>query len=132
MTGRPTRLVPGDQRQQVYERLLHRNHIRSQMAVKLIDIPKMYYRKVHVMEIAEYEKLLEPYLINAFADIAWPDSLTGRILIAVRLHKRCVDQLHIDHGVVDPRNKRPDIIATINRLVTGTDQVCSGDNTGNS
>ena len=132
LIGSPTRLVSGDQRQQVYERLLHRNHIRSQMAVKPIDIPKMYHRKVRTMEIAEYEDLLESYLVKAFADIAWPDSLTGRILIAVRLYKRCVDQLHIDHGVVDPRDKRPDIVAIIDRLVPSTDQASSGDNTGNS
>lgn len=69
------------------------------------------------MEIAEYEDLLEPYLVDAFADIAWPDSLTGRILIAVRLYKKCVDQVHIDHGAVDPRDRQPDIIAVINRLV---------------
>ena len=84
------------------------------------------------MEIIEYEDLLETYLVKAFADIAWPDSLTGRILIAVRLHKRSVDQIEIEHGVVDPRNKRPDIIAIINRLVPGTDQALSVDNVGNS
>lgn len=132
LIGSPTRLVTGDQRQQVYERLLHRNHIRSQMGVNLIDIPRMYHRKVRLMEIAEYEELLEPYLIQAFADIAWPDSFTGRILIAVRLHKRCVDQVEINHGVVDPRNRRPDITALINRLVPGADQACSIENTGNS
>ena len=69
------------------------------------------------MEVAKYEDLLEPYLVDAFADISWPDSLTGRILIAVRLYKRCVDQVHIDHGVTDPRDRQPDIIAVINRLV---------------
>jgi hypothetical protein len=110
-------LTTSNQRQQVYERLLHRNHIRFQMGMRPIDITKMYHRKVQAIEIAEYEGLLEPYLIDAFADIAWPDSLTGRILIAVRLYKRCVDQVHIDHGVVDPRDRQPDIIAVINRLV---------------
>lgn len=124
--------MSGDQRQQVYERLLHRNHIRSQMGVKSINIPSMYRRKVHAMKVTEYEDLLEPYLIEAFADIAWPNSFTGQILIAVRLHKRCVDQIEIDHGVVDPRNRRPDIVAIINRLVPGADQASSGDNTGNS
>ena len=110
-------LTTSDQRQQVYERLLHRNHIRSLMGVRPIDITKMYHRKVQAMEIAEYEDLLEPYLVDAFANIAWPDSLTGRILIAVRLYKRCVDQVHIDHGVVDPRDRQPNIIAVINRLM---------------
>ncbi|MCG7493307.1 hypothetical protein [Thalassobius sp. Cn5-15] len=112
-----TTLTTSDQRQQVYERLLHRNHIRFQMGMRPIDITKMYRRKVHTMEVAEYEDLLEQYLVDAFADIAWPDSLTGRILIAVRLYKRCVDQVHIDHGVADPRDRQPDIIAVINRLV---------------
>lgn len=132
LTGRPIRLVSGDQRQQVYERLLHRNHIRHQIGVKPIDIRRMYYRKVHTMKVEEYESLLEPYLVEAFADVAWPHSLTGRILIAVRLHKRCVDQIEIDHGVADPRNRRPDIVAIINRLVPGTDQASSDDSTGNS
>lgn len=112
-----TILTTSDQRQQVYERLLHRNHIRFQMDVRPIDITKMHHRKVHTMEVAEYEDLLEPYLVDAFADISWPDSLTGRILIAIRLYKRCVDQVHIDHGVADPRNRQPDIISVINRLV---------------
>ncbi|MCG7494580.1 hypothetical protein [Thalassobius sp. Cn5-15] len=81
-------LTTSNQRQQVYERLLHRNHIRFQMGMRPIDITKMHHRKVQAIEIAEYEGLLEPYLIDAFADIAWPDSLTGRILIAVRLYKK--------------------------------------------
>lgn len=110
-------LVTSEDRQAILERLYQRQAIRREVGVVPIDIPKMYHRKVHVMEITEYEELLEPYLIKAFADIAWPDSLTGRILIAVRLHKRCVDQLHIDHGVVDPRDRGPEIIAMINRLV---------------
>jgi len=84
------------------------------------------------MEIAEYEDLLEPYLVKAFADIAWPDSFTGRILIAVRLHKRCVDQLEIDHAVVDPRDHQPDMVVIINRLVPHSDQAWSVENTGNS
>lgn len=112
-------MVSGDQRQQVYERLLHRNHIRHQIGVKPIDIPRMYHRKVHAIQITQYEELLEPYLVEAFSGIDWPDSLTGRILIAVRLHKRCVDQVHIDHGVDDPRDRQPDIVAIINRLVLG-------------
>jgi hypothetical protein len=115
--GNGTQLVTGIQRQHVYERLLHRNHIRSQMGMKPIDIPRMYHRKVHAIEIAEYETLLKPYLVKAFADIAWPDSFTGRILIAVRLHKQCVDQVHMDHGIVDPSDRRPDMVAMINRLV---------------
>lgn len=110
-------LVTSADRQAILERLYQRQAIRREVGVKPIDIPAMYRRKVHAMEIAEYEDLLEPYLVKAIADIAWPTSFTGRILIAVRLHKRCVDQVHRDYGVVDPRNRRPDIVAIINRLV---------------
>ena len=109
--------MTSDQRQQVFERLLHRNHIRSQMGAKPLDINRMYHRKVHIMKVAEYENLLKSYLVEAFADIAWPDSLTGRLLIAVRLYKRCVDNVHIDYGVIDPRDHQPDVVAVINRLV---------------
>ena len=116
LTGRVT-LCTGDQRQHVYERLLVRNHIRHQIGVKPIDIPRMYYRKVNAIQIKQYEELLEPYLVEAFASVDWPDSFTGRLLIAVRLHKRCVDRLEIDRGIADPRDGQPDMIAMINRLV---------------
>jgi hypothetical protein len=33
-----------------------------------------------------------------------------------------VDKVHIDHGVVDPRNRQPDIIAVIARLVPQSSQ----------
>lgn len=116
MTG-SNLLVTSAHRQAILERLYQRQAIRREVGVKPIDIPTMYRRKVHALEIAEYEDLLEPYLVKAFADIAWPDSFTGRILIAVRLHKRCVDQVHMDHGIVDPRDRRPDMVVMINRLV---------------
>ena len=120
-------LVTSTGRQAILERLYQRQAIRRETGVRPIDIPKMYHRKVQTIEIAEYEKLLEPYLVKAFADIAWPTSFTGRILIAVRLHKRCVDQVHMDHGIVDPRNRRPDIVAMMNRLVPGEGQAASVD-----
>jgi hypothetical protein len=125
--GNGTQLVTGIQRQHVYERLLHRNHIRHQIGVKPIDIPRMYQRKVRAMEIREYENLLETYLVEAFAGVDWPDSFTGRLLIAVRLHKRCADQLEIDYGIADPRDRRPDMVAMINRLVPGEGQAASVD-----
>ena len=115
-TGSDLLITPTD-RQAILERLYQRQAIRREVGVVPIDIPQMYHRKVRTMAIAEYEELLEPYLVKAFADIAWPDSLTGRILIAVRLHKRCVDQVRIDRGAADPRDRRPDMIVMINRLV---------------
>ena len=119
MTGSDL-LVTSEDRQAILERLYQRQAIRREVGVKPNDIAAMYRRKVHAIEIVEYEDLLEPYLVKAFADIAWPNSFTGRILIAVRLHKQCVDQVHMDHGVADPRDRRPDIVAMINRLVSST------------
>lgn len=114
------RLVSVDQRRQVFERLLFRNHVRHQIGIKPIDIPTAYYRKVHTLEKARYEELLEPYLTVAFGAVDWPAGLGGRLLIAVRLHKKCVDQVHSDHGIRDPRSTKPDFIALLDRLVGRT------------
>jgi hypothetical protein len=118
-------LVSSMEMQVLWRKLRHKNAIRRQLGIRQFHVPTVFKRKLRLTEEHRYNELLEPYLIEAFADVDWPDGLGGRLLIAVRLHKRCVDQLHIDHGIADPRERNPDMVAVINRLVPDADQTVS-------
>ncbi|WP_039016872.1 hypothetical protein [Halocynthiibacter namhaensis] len=64
-----------------------------------------------------YIELLEPYLVAAFGSVEWPAVPALRILLAVTQHGVAIDSLYRDIGVVDPREKQPDMISMIERLV---------------
>ena len=64
-----------------------------------------------------YIELLEPYLVAAFGSVEWPAEPALRILLAMKLHQVAIDSLYRDIGVADPREKHPDMISIIERLV---------------
>lgn len=103
-----------DQRQQVYEHLLHRNHIRSQMGMKPIKIPETYHRKVRKLSEDRYDMLLQPYIDAAFSKIEWPNSHTGRILLGAKAYKECTAQCEADTGIANPHKRYLDIVKIIN------------------
>lgn len=78
-----------------------------------IDVPVAYKRKVSIMVSEEYQTLLRPYLVTAFTSVEWPTGFTPRLLLAVKLHKQAVKQVHHDHGIADPRTKNPDMLKII-------------------
>ena len=115
-----------DQKRAVFERLLHRNAIRREMGMRPINIPEAYRRKVTAMKTQEYERLLEPYLVAAFASVDWPAGFTPRLLLSVKLHKKAIAQLYRDHGVADPRTKNPDMVKIMDRFIPDVQRPMAG------
>ena len=115
-----------DQKRAVYERLLHRNAIRREMGMRPINIPEAYRRKVAAMKTQEYEKLLEPYLVAAFASVDWPAGFTPRLLLSVKLHKKAIAQLYREHDVADPCTKNPDMVKIMDRFIPNDHKPMAG------
>ena len=100
-------LISSLDRQAIFERLLRRNSIRRQIGNRLIDVPRAYQRKINQLNEQRCTDLLEPYLAITFGQVDWPSKFTPRLLLAVKLHKQAVAQVHRDHGIADPRTKTP-------------------------
>lgn len=114
-TVTPIVLITSAEMQALYERLCHRNFIRRELGVRLMDITTVFRRKVALMTEDRYNQLLEPILVEMFGEAEWPNGFTPRLLLAVRLHKLAVDQLQAETGIADPRTKKPDILALIDK-----------------
>lgn len=114
-----TLLVSSQARQAIFERLLHRNGIRREIGMQPIDIPEAYRRKIAMTVTAEYQALLEPYLVAAFASVDWPHGFTSRLLQAVKLHRKAVADLYFDKGITDPQTKNPNMVKIMGRIVPG-------------
>lgn len=117
-----TLVVSTQARQAIFERLLHRNAIRREIGMRPIDIPEAYRRKIAIAVTAEYQALLEPYLVAAFASVDWPDGFTPRQLQTVKLHRKAVDDMYFDKGITDPRTKNPDMVKMMDRFIPGCHQ----------
>jgi hypothetical protein len=111
------RLVGPDQRQAIYERLLQRNAIRSELGIRRLNIPELYRRKKRMIAEARYDEIMEPYVDSAFKKIDWPDSFTGRILLGVRTYRDCAAQCERETGYANPRDGAPDILKLIHQHV---------------
>ncbi len=66
---------------------------------------------------ARYDEIMTPYVDTAFSKIDWPDSFTGRILLAVKTYRECVAQCERETGYANPRRGCPDILELIHQHV---------------
>lgn len=82
-----------------------------------LNIPEEYRRRLQTLTIQNYEAHLEPYLTKAFAAIDWPEGFTPRLLLAVQLHRKAVQDLSRDHDISDPRKKNPDMVKIMDRFI---------------
>lgn len=110
-------LIPSMEKQVLFRRLCKRNAIRKQIGIRPMDVSAVFKRHIKFMTEQRYTALLEPYLATAFRSVEWPTGFTPRLLLAVKLHKQAVAQLQSDQGVVDPRTKKSNILAMIDKFV---------------
>lgn len=110
-------LIGPDDKKAIYERLLIRNSIRREIGVRPINIPEMYRRKIRMMAEKKYDELIQPYVDAAFRKIVWPDSPTGRILLAVKTYRACAAQCERETGYANPRHSTPDIFKLMDQFV---------------
>ncbi len=101
------------EKQVLFRRLRHRNAIRRELGIRQFHVPTVFKRKLRLTEEHRYNQLLEPYLVAAFQTADWPVGFTPRLLLAVRLHRKAVDQLNREHGISDPRTKNPDMLKIV-------------------
>lgn len=70
-----------------------------------------------MMNEKRYDTLMQPYVDAAFSQIDWPDSFSGRLLIATKAYRRCVAQVYKGTGHSNPRRVGPDMLALIHQYV---------------
>ena len=71
-----------------------------------------------MMTEKKYDALIQPYVDEAFSQIEWPNSFTGRLLVATKAYRRCVVQLEADTGQSNPRRLGPDMVGLIDQHLT--------------
>lgn len=70
-----------------------------------------------MMSEKKYDELIQPYVNSAFAKIEWPDSFSGRLLIATKAYRKCVEQLEAETGQANPHRVGPDILDLVHQYV---------------
>ncbi len=110
-------LIGPDDKKAIYERLLIRNSIRREIGVRPINIPEMYRRKIKMMAEKKYDELIQPLVDAAFSKIEWPNSFTGRLLLATKTYRQCAARLEAETGCSNPRRVGPDMLDLIHQYV---------------
>ncbi|WP_299164861.1 hypothetical protein [uncultured Tateyamaria sp.] len=72
-------IITADEKRAVYERLLRRNHIRAEVSLPALDIPKLYHREIEMLVDRKYRDRLEPYLKTAYEQFPGSPGIPGRI-----------------------------------------------------
>ncbi len=108
-------LVGPQEREALFSRLCHRNTIRREIGREPIDVPTAFHRIVHMKAVQEFDRLLDPYLTQAFNEVEWPSRPTPRLLLGVKLYRQSVERLCREQNVVDPRTKNPNVLKMIDR-----------------
>lgn len=110
-------LITSDDKQKILERLFARQAIRREVGVRPIRIKEVYRMKVQKITEDRYDALMEPYVDAAFAKIEWPNSFAGRLLLAAKAYRQCVQQLEADTGYSNPRRVGPNILPLLHKHV---------------
>lgn len=71
--------IAADEKQAIYERLLHRNQIRSKGTLPALDIPKLYQQKIDQLVDQKYRERLKPYLKAAYERFPGKPGVAGRM-----------------------------------------------------
>ena len=110
-------LSTSSDRKAILERLYQRQAIRREIGVRPLNIPVLYERKKRMIAEARYDEIMKPYVDAAFRKIDWPDSPTGRILLAVKTYRACAAQCERETGYANPRDGVPDIFKLIDQYL---------------
>ncbi|WP_299779496.1 hypothetical protein [uncultured Roseobacter sp.] len=75
--------VTADEKQAIFERLLRRNHIRAEVSLPSLDIPKLYRQQLERLMDQKYRERLKPYLEAACEQFPGTPGIPGRM----KLHR---------------------------------------------
>lgn len=71
--------ITADEKQAIYERLLHRNLIRAESSLPALDIPTLYQQKIDQLFEQKYQERLQPYLKAAYEQFPSSPGIPGRM-----------------------------------------------------
>ena len=114
-------LINSKDRQTILERLYQRQAIRREIGVRPINIPVIYERKKRMIAEARYDEIIQPYVDAAFSGLDWPDSFSGRLLLATKTYRKCIRRLEADTGHTNPRRIGPDMLKLIHNYAEPLD-----------
>lgn len=104
-----------DQKIAIFERLLHRNFIRSELGIRPINIPEAYQRQARFVVEKRYDEIIAPFVDASFSVIDWPPSMAAKRGVAMQTYYKCVARCEAQTGYLNPRTGVPDFTALINR-----------------
>ncbi len=68
-----------------------------------------------------YDNMIQPYVDESFSRVDWPDSFTGRLLLATKTYRECVGRLEAETGHTNPRRVGPDMLKLIHNYAVPLD-----------
>lgn len=98
--------VTQEARERILRALWHRNAVRRDASLPLLDVKREFEREVRRMATARYLALLQPYLHDALAETGGQPGIAGRLVqrlratqIARRRLREETGKDHPDHGL---------------------------------
>lgn len=91
-----------EDRERILGALWHRNAVRRDASLPLLDVRREFDREVRRMETARYLALLEPYLIVAMREIGGHPGIAGRLVQRLRGTAIARRRLLVETGVDQP------------------------------
>lgn len=93
--------VTTEDQERILGALWHRNAVRRDASLPLLDVRSEFEREVRRMETARYLALLEPYLITAMCEIGGDPGIAGRLVQRLRstqiARRRLREETGLDH-----------------------------------
>ena len=91
-----------EDREGILGALWHRNAVRRDASLPLLDVRSEFEREVRRMETARYLALLQPYLIIAMREIGGNPGIAGRLVQRLRGTQIARRRLHEETGLDHP------------------------------
>lgn len=97
--------ITADEKQAIYERLLHRNHIRAESSLPPLDIPTLYQQKIDQLFDRKYQQRLKPYLKAAYEQFPGSPGIPGRMKQHLDVITHARQALFVSEGISHPNTK---------------------------
>lgn len=99
MTNTPSTTVTQEDREKILSAIWHRNSVRRDACLPLLDVGTEFHREVTRLLTKRYTALLQPYLLRAMSEMVGHPGIAGRLVQRLRATQIARRRLLNDTGI---------------------------------
>jgi len=112
--------ITGAEQQAIIDDIRRSNQLRRDAQLPLIDEDQRLADELGKLIEAKYRALLQPYLAQAFTEVKEQYGFAGRLSQTMQVWQLAQEALKAETGVINPRQKSPNIMKALLRYANGT------------